>query len=113
MASSPSSLNITEAVSTLTSNATALAPAVGNVTAKSSPAPSSYSFFGADSDIFGTADGDWTYGSSKYALPAFIVLLLLLLAGIGIFTVYWRRKKAATYHPFKEAELNSVQMHRS
>ena len=113
IASTPSQLNITVAPSNITSKALAPGPAAHSVTAKAAPAPSSYLFFGANGDIFGTGEGDWAYGSSKYAIPVFIVLLLVFLAGIGVFTVYWRRKKAASYHPFKEAELNSVQMHRS
>ena len=85
-----------------------------NVTSKVAPAPSGYLFYGADGDVLGTGEGYWAIGgSNKYAIPAVIVLLLLFVAGIGIFMVYWRRKKAASYHPFKEAELNSVQMHRS
>ena len=113
VATSPSQLNISVLSSNVTSNASAPEPATHNVTAKAAPAPSGYLFFGANGDVFGTGEGDWAYGSSKYAIPAVIVILLVILAGIGIFTVYWRRKKAASYHPFKEAELNSVQMHRS
>ena len=112
IATSPTQLNVTAAGINVTSNASAPGPATQKVTAKAAPAPSGYLFFG-DGDVFGTGEGDWAYGSSKYAIPVFVVLLLVLLAGIGIFTVYWRRRKAANYHPFKEAELNNVQMHRS
>lgn len=52
-------------------------------------------------------------GNSKYALPALIIIVLAIAAAIGFFIVYWRRKRARSYHGLREAELNSVQMHRS
>ena len=66
-----------------------------------------------DETLYVTGDSTWAYGDKKYALPALIVIVLIILSGIGIFIVHRRRKMAATYSGLKESELNSVQMHRS
>ena len=97
-------------------NASAPAPALKqNKTIKPAVPPSAYALFGMEGDgaFFGAGDSAWVYGDSKYAIPAIVIMVLLLFAGVGLFVVYWRRKRAANYYGLKEAELNSVQMHRS
>lgn len=98
-------------VASIASN-TAISPAPADKPAsKAAVPPSAFALIG-DGSLFG-GDSSWAYGDSKYAIPATIVLVLVLFAGVGLFIVYWRRKRASNYYGLKEAELNSVQMHRS
>lgn len=52
-------------------------------------------------------DGSRTSSSDSWAVPAAVVLLLLLAAGVGLGVIY-RRRRASRYHGLHEAELGEV-----
>ena len=77
--------------------------------AKEASAPEDvYEVYTVDGEpiVVQTADGRPVY-TDTWAIPAAIVLLLAICAGIGIYVVY-RRRRAAQYYGLREAEMGQV-----